>query len=326
MLQFLIRRVLLLIPTLIIISIISFIIIELPPGDFLTDYLIRMDDMGTISQEIVDGLRAQYGLDDPLYVRYLKWITNFVQGDFGFSLAHRQPVNRIIGERLVLTIVVSLSSLVFAWVIAIPIGIYSAVRQYSIGDYVFTFIGFLGLAIPNFMLALVLMYLSYALFGASVGGLFSPDYLIAPWSFGKVIDLLRHLWIPMIVVGTAGTASMIRILRANLLDELRKTYVIAARVKGLAERRLRWKYPIRMAINPIISTIGWILPRLISGATITSVVLGLPTAGPVFLSALQQQDMYLAGSFVMILATLTVIGTLVSDILLAVVDPRIRFD
>ncbi len=314
------------IPTLFVISIISFIIIELPPGDFLTDYLIRMDEMGTMSQEIVDGLRERYGLDDPFYARYAKWIFNFIQGDFGFSLQHRQPVRVIIGDRLILTVIVSLASLVFAWVVAIPVGIYSAVKQYSAGDYIFTFLGFLGLAIPNFMLALVLMYLSYALFGTSVGGLFSQEYLIAPWSFGKVLDLLKHIWIPMIVVGTAGTASMIRILRANLLDELRKTYVTAARVKGLKEGRLRIKYPIRMAINPIISTIGWILPRLISGATITAVVLGLPTAGPVFLTALRTQDMYLAGSFVMILATLTVIGTLISDILLAVVDPRIRFD
>jgi peptide/nickel transport system permease protein len=328
MIQFLARRFLLMIPTLFVISVISFIIIELPPGDFLTTYIQKQEDLHAsgISEEIIAGMEQRWGLDRPWYWRYLRWITNFVQGDLGFSLDYMKPVNEIIGERLILTMVVSLASLLFAWGMAIPIGVYSAVRQYSTGDYILSFLGFIGLAVPNFMLALVLMYLSYSLFDASVGGLFSREYLIAQWSLGKVIDLLKHLWIPMIVVGTAGTASTIRVMRANLLDELRKNYVVAARVGGLKETALLVKYPIRVAINPLISTIGWLLPTLISGATITAVVLGLPTVGPVFLRALQVQDMYLAGSVVMLLATATVIGTVLSDILLAAIDPRIRFD
>ena len=326
MLKFVIRRLLIMVPTLAIISLISFIIIELPPGDFLTHYIQTQEEMGGVSQEIVDGLRARYGLDQPWYTRYFKWIFRFVQGDFGYSLSLRQPVKNLIAERLMLTMVVSLSSLVFAWGLAVPIGVYSAVRQYSVGDYLFTFFGFIGLAVPNFMLALILMYFSYRIFGTGLGGLFSQEYLLAPWSIGKVLDLLKHLWVPMIVVGTAGTAATIRIMRANLLDELRKTYVITSRVKGLSEVSLLMKYPVRAAINPLISTVGWLLPYLISGATITAVVLGLPTAGPLFLQALRVQDMFLAGSFVMILAALTVIGTLVSDVLLAVIDPRIRFD
>jgi peptide/nickel transport system permease protein len=316
------------IPTLFVISVISFIVIELPPGDFLTTYLQKQEDLhdSGISEEIIAGMQQRWGLDRPWHWRYFRWITNFVQGDLGFSLDYMKPVNEIIGERLILTMVVSLASLLFAWGMAIPIGVYSAVRQYSTGDYILTFLGFIGLAVPNFMLALVLMYVSYSLFDASVGGLFSREYLIASWSPGKVIDLLKHLWIPMIVVGTAGTASTIRVMRANLLDELRKNYVVAARVGGLKETALLVKYPIRVAINPLISTIGWLLPTLISGATITAVVLGLPTVGPVFLRALQVQDMYMAGSVVMLLATATVIGTVISDILLAAIDPRIRFD
>ena len=328
MIQFLARRFLLMIPTLFVISIISFVVIELPPGDFLTTYLQKQEDLhdSGISEEIIAGMQQRWGLDRPWYWRYFRWITNFVQGDLGFSLDHMKPVNEIVAERLLLTMVVSLASLLFAWGMAIPIGVYSAVRQYSTGDYILTFLGFIGLAVPNFMLALVLMYVSYSLFDASVGGLFSREYLIAPWSLGKVIDLLKHLWIPMIVVGTAGTASTIRVMRANLLDELRKNYVVAARVGGMKETALLVKYPIRVAINPLISTIGWLLPTLISGATITAVVLGLPTVGPVFLRALQVQDMYMAGSVVMLLATATVIGTVLSDILLAAIDPRIRFD
>jgi peptide/nickel transport system permease protein len=316
------------IPTLFVISVISFVVIELPPGDFLTTYLQKQEDLhdSGISEEIIAGMQQRWGLDRPWHWRYFRWITNFVQGDLGFSLDYMKPVNEIIGERLILTMVVSLASLLFAWGMAIPIGVYSAVRQYSTGDYILTFLGFIGLAVPNFMLALVLMYVSYSLFDASVGGLFSREYLIASWSPGKVIDLLKHLWIPMIVVGTAGTASTIRVMRANLLDELRKNYVVAARVGGLKETALLVKYPIRVAINPLISTIGWLLPTLISGATITAVVLGLPTVGPVFLRALQVQDMYMAGSVVMLLATATVIGTVISDILLAAIDPRIRFD
>ena len=312
------------IPTLVAISIISFIVIELPPGDFVTAQLRKMETQ-QISKETIENLRHRYGLDKPAYVRYLRWAGNFVQGDFGYSLSWNKPVRELLASRMVLTIVVSVSALLFTWAVAIPIGIYSAVRQYSIGDYFWTFIGFLGLSIPGFMFALVLMFLSYKYFDLSIGGLFSEEYQMAPWSWGKVVDLLSHLWIPVIVVGMAGTASLIRIVRANLLDELKKPYVEAARARGISEMKLIFKYPVRIAINPLISSIGWLLPSLISGAVITAVVLGLPTASPLFLGALKRQDMQLAGAFVMLTSTLTVIGMLISDILLAIVDPRIRY-
>jgi peptide/nickel transport system permease protein len=326
MLSYLIRRVLIIIPTLIVISMISFIIIELPPGDFVSSYVRQVESQGEVSREALDAMRASFGLDEPIPVRYFKWISRFVQGDFGYSLAWNASVREVVGDRLTLTIVVSFSSLLFAWVLAIPIGLYSAVKQYSIGDYTFTFFGFLGLSIPNFMLALVLMYISVTQFGGSVGGLFSREFALAPWSLAKVWDLIKHLWLPVIVVGTAGTAGTIRVMRNNMLDELNKPYVTTARAKGLSEWRVIMKYPFRFAINPVISTVGWLLPQLIGGAVITSVVLNLPTTGPIFLRALREQDMYLAGFFVMILATLTVIGTLISDLLLAAVDPRIRYD
>jgi len=327
MLTFIFKRLLLMIPTVVIIAVISFIIIELPPGDFVTSRIMQLEEDGVASddtRELAASLRARYGLDKPWFVRFVRWFFNFIRGEFGYSFAYNQRVNELIGERLALTVTISLASLLFVWVVAFPIGIYSAVRQYSPGDYVFTFLGFLGLATPNFLLALILMFFSYKFFGTGVGGLFSPQYFDAPWSFGKVFDLLKHLFVPMVVVGTAGTAGTIRIMRANLLDELRKAYVITARSKGLGERFLLFKYPVRVALNPFISTVGWVLPGLISGAVITAVVLALPTAGPLFLEALQNEDMYLAGSFVMLTATLTVIGTLLSDILLAIVDPRIR--
>ncbi len=326
MLSYLIRRVLIIIPTLIVISMISFIIIELPPGDFVSSYVRQIESQGEWSGEALDAMRASFGLDEPIPVRYFKWISRFVQGDFGYSLAWNASVREVVGDRLALTIVVSFSSLLFAWFLAIPIGLYSAVKQYSIGDYTFTFFGFLGLSIPNFMLALVLMYISVTQFGGSVGGLFSREFALAPWSLAKVWDLIKHLWLPVIVVGTAGTAGTIRVMRNNMLDELNKPYVTTARAKGLSEWRVIMKYPFRFAINPVISTVGWLLPQLIGGAVITSVVLNLPTTGPIFLRALREQDMYLAGFFVMILATLTVIGTLISDLLLAAVDPRIRYD
>ncbi len=326
MLSFVIRRVLIMIPTLLVISIISFIIIELPPGDFASATIAQQQALtGEFDTEAIQALRARYGLDQPIPVRYFRWITNFVRGDFGHSMFWGAPVTRVVGDRLSLTVVVSFTSLVFAWAIAIPVGLYSAVKQYSIGDYVFTFLGFIGLAIPNFMLALVLMYVNSQFFGGSVGGLFSNEFVNAPWSFAKVLDLLGHLWLPVIVVGTAGTAGTIRIMRNNMLDELNKPYVITARAKGLKEMRILLKYPFRMAVNPVVSTAGWLLPQLIGGAVIVSVVLDLPTTGPVFLEALRQQDMYVAGFFVMALATLTVIGTLLSDLLLAVIDPRIRY-
>ncbi len=326
MLQFIVKRLLFMIPTLAVISIISYIIIELPPGDYVTTYINTLMEAGDIPDHVIENLRHQYGLNQPWYVRYWKWITRFVRGDMGYSLAWHQPVRDLIGARLLYSLLISFSALMFTWVVAFPIGIYSAVKQYSVGDYVFTFAGFLGLAIPNFLLALILMYLSYRYLDTGVGGLFSQEYTTAPWSFAKAIDLLKHLAIPMIVVGTAGTAGTIRVMRANLLDELQKPYVMTARAKGLQYWKLVLRYPVRLALNPFISTVGWVLPSLIAGETIVSVVLALPTAGPLFLQALLEEDMYLAGSFVMLAASLTVIGTLLSDILLAIIDPRIRYE
>ncbi|MGA8831680.1 MAG: ABC transporter permease [Desulfomonilaceae bacterium] len=326
MLAYLIRRIMIMIPTLIAISIISFTIIQLPPGDFLTTYVAQLSASGeTVDQAELESLRARFGLDQPMYIQYLKWAWNFVHGDFGHSFEWNKPVSELIGERLGLTVVISVCTLLFTWAVSIPIGIYSAVRQYSWLDYILTVLGFIGLATPNFLLALVLLWVSYAYFGLSIGGLFSPHFAEAPWSFAKVIDLMEHLWVPVIIVGLAHTAKFIRIIRGNLLDELRKPYVVTARAKGLSETRLILKYPVRVAINPLVSTIGWTLPELISGIAITAVVLNLPTTGPLLLSALMSQDMQLAGTFIMFLSCLTVIGTLVSDILLAWVDPRIRF-
>jgi peptide/nickel transport system permease protein len=326
MVSYILRRLLLMIPTLTAISVISFIIIQLPPGDYLTSYIAQLGQTGeTVDEAMIASLKKRYGLDQPMYFQYFKWLWRFLQGDLGQSFEWNKPVISLIGERLILTMLISLVTLVFVWALSIPIGIYSATHQYSVGDYTFTLLGFVGLATPNFLLALVLMFAAYAYFGTSVGGLFSPDFVEARWSLAKVADMMKHLWIPMVVIGTDGTAGLIRIMRGNLLDELRKQYVITARAKGIGERRLLFKYPVRVAINPFISTVGWTLPGLISGETITAVVLSLPTTGPLLLRALMSQDMYLAGSFVFLLSILTVIGTLVSDILLVWVDPRIRF-
>ena len=327
MLQFIIRRVLYMIPTLFAISIVSFIIIQLPPGDYLTSLVATMAATGeTVDRAQLVALEQRYGLGQPIYVQYWKWISGILlRGDFGQSFEWNQPVNTLIWGRLALTFILSLTTLLFTWLVAFPIGIYSAVRQYSAGDYLFTVIGYVGLAIPNFLLALVLMYIAFKYFNQSVGGLFSPQYVDAPWSFGKVMDMFAHLWIPVVIIGTAGTAGLIRIMRANLLDELHKPYVVTARAKGMPERRLLLKYPVRVALNPFVSTVGWTLPGVVSGAAIGSIVLSLPTTGPLLLRALMSQDMYLAGSFIMLLSTLTVIGTLISDILLAWLDPRIRF-
>lgn len=327
MLQFIIRRVLYMIPTLFVISIVSFVIIQLPPGDYLTSLVATMAATGeTVDRAQLVALEQRYGLGQPVYVQYWKWISGILlRGDFGQSFEWNQPVNTLIWGRLALTFILSLTTLLFTWFVAFPIGIYSAVRQYSAGDYLFTVIGYVGLAIPNFLLALVLMYIAFKYFNQSVGGLFSPQFVDAPWSFAKVMDMFAHLWIPVVIIGTAGTAGLIRIMRANLLDELHKPYVVTARAKGLPERRLLLKYPVRVALNPFVSTVGWTLPVLVSGAAIVSIVLSLPTTGPLLLRALMSQDMYLAGSFIMLLSTLTVIGTLISDILLAWLDPRIRF-
>jgi peptide/nickel transport system permease protein len=315
------------IPTLIVISIISFTIIQLPPGDFLTSYVAGISARGeTIDEAEILALRNAYGLGEPIYIQYFKWIGGVLHGDFGQSFTWRVPVANLIWDRVGLTVLVSFITLMFTWMIAFPIGIYSAVRQYSILDYIFTFIGFVGVAIPGFLLALILMVVAYAQFNMSVGGLFSSAFQDAPWSWAKVSDLLQHIWIPVIVLGLSGTASLIRIMRANLLDELNRPYVVTARAKGQTEFKLLMRYPVRAALNPFVSTLGWTLPQLVSGSTIVAVVLSLPLTGPMMLQALVSQDMYLAGSFILILSTLTVIGTLISDILLAWLDPRIRLD
>jgi peptide/nickel transport system permease protein len=328
MAQFVIRRLLLMLPTLFAISIVSFIIIQLPPGDFLTSYIANLAGSGeTVQQEVIDALNQRFGLDQPVYVQYFKWISNIItKGDFGQSFQWNRPVDTLIWDRMWLTVVLSVATLLFTWIIAFPIGVFSAVRQYSAGDYVATFFGFLGLAVPDFLLALVLMYIAFKYFNQSVGGLFSPEYQDAPWSMGKFLDLLSHLWIPMLILGTSGTASLIRVMRANLLDELRKPYVRTARAKGLPEWKVIVKYPVRVALNPFVSTAGWLLPGLVSGSIIVAVVLSLPTTGPLLLSALTSQDMYLAGAFILLLSVLTLFGTLLSDILLAWLDPRIRYE
>ncbi|WFE76416.1 ABC transporter permease [Roseinatronobacter sp. S2] len=328
MARYIATRILYMIPTIILISIVSFMIIQLPPGDYLSTMVARYAETGEqLSQEAMIRLRERYGLGEPMIVQYWYWITNIVfRGDFGMSFAWGLPVSDLIWSRLGLTVLLSLSTLFVVWIIALTIGIYSAVNQYSIGDYVATTIGFLGLAIPNFLLALVLMYLGYTLFGQSVGGLFSPQYEVAPWSFGKFLDLLSNLWIPILVLGTAGTASLIRETRANLLDEMRKPYVTTARAKGLKERTVIMKYPVRIALNFFVSAQATILVTLISGEVIVSIVLSLPTTGPLLLGALMSQDMYLAASFILMLSVLNVISTLLSDIALTWLDPRIRYD
>ncbi len=309
------------------ISIVTFVLIQLPPGDFLTSYIAELESTGHVLDDAeIASLRNRYGLDSPIYTQFLKWFWNLLQGDFGVSFQWNKPVNELIWERLALTFIISLATLLFTWIVALPIGVYSATHQYSVSDYVITFFGFLGRGIPDFMLALILMWIGLIYLGTSAGGLFSLEYKQAPWSLAKIWDLLKHLWVPIIVLGTSNTAGLIRIMRNNLLDELHKPYVETARSKGLTEQKILWKYPVRIALNPFVSTVGWVLPTLISGATIVSVVLSLPTTGPLLLSALLSQDMYLAGSFVMILSTLTILGTLVSDILLAWIDPRIRME
>ncbi|HOZ46679.1 MAG TPA: ABC transporter permease [Candidatus Hydrogenedentes bacterium] len=327
MITYIMRRLLIMIPTLLIISVITFAVIQLPPGDYLTTYLANLADTGEVAdQAVIESLRRQYGLDKPLHVQYFIWISGFVRGDFGQSFSTNKPVNELIWERLALTITISFVTLVLTWIIAIPIGIFSAVRQYTVFDYVFTFLGFVGMSVPGFLLALVLMSVSYTYLGTTPGGLFSEEYIEAAWSIAKVGDLCKHLWVPVVILSVAGTAGLIRQVRANLLDQLEMPYVVTARSKGLAELRLLLKYPVRVAVNPIVSTLGWMLPGLFSGSVIVAMVLNLPTVGPLLLRALMDQDMFLAGSIIMILSTLTVIGTLISDILLAWVDPRIRFE
>ena len=325
MFRYFVQRLLVMVPTLIVISIAVFAIIQAPPGDYLETYITELQSQGqAVDPEKIEWLRKTYGLDQPFYIQYLKWVGGLVQGDMGYSFEHQESVSEVVGDRLILTIVVSFASIVFVWIVSFPIAIYSAVRQYSIGDYAFTFLGYIGLATPSFLIALILLYLAKEYFDISIGGLMDPQYLNASWSWAKFQSILAHLWIPVLVIGLPGTAGMIRRLRANLLDELNKQYVITGRAKGLPPGRLLVKYPLRLSLNPFIADIGSLLPELISGSVIVSVVMSLPLTGPILLSALKSQDMYLAGSFLMFMALLTVIGVFISDILLAMLDPRIR--
>jgi len=319
------HRLFMMIPTLLVISFIVFIIIQLPPGDYLETYIAELESQGeSADPDKIAFLRKEYGLDQPLMIQYWNWMSGFALGDFGYSFEFDLPVREVIGDRVWLTVLVSFVTILFTWLIAFPIGIYCATHQYSWGDYGLSLVGFLGLATPNFLLALIMLYLANVWFGTSIGGLMDPEYLDQPWSLDKAKSVLEHLWIPVVVIGTSGTAGMIRRLRANLLDELEKQYVLTAKAKGLAPGKVLRKYPLRMSLNFFIADIGNILPSVISGAEVTAIVLSLPTTGPMLLRSLQSQDMYLAGTFLMFLAILTVVGMLVSDLLLAWLDPRIR--
>jgi peptide/nickel transport system permease protein len=324
-LNFLVRRLITMVWTLLGISVLVFIIIQLPPGDYLTSYIAEIQASGErIADEKIAFLREQYGLDLPLWRQYLVWVTGLLHGDLGYSFEYNQPVADVIGERMFLTMVLNFCTVLFIYIVSFPIGVYCATHQYSYADHALSFLGFVGLATPNFLLALILLYLANVWFGTSIGGLMDPQYIDQSWSVRKALSVLEHLWVPVVVIGTSGTAGMIRRLRANLLDELQKQYVTTARAKGAPEMRVLRRYPLRMALNPFIADIGTLLPQIISGSVIVSAVMSLPTTGPMLLSSLQSQDMYLAGSFLMFLAVLTVVGMLVSDILLAVLDPRIR--
>ena len=325
MIRYLLWRVLVMIPTLILISMLVFAIIELPPGDYFESYVQELRAMGeTADLQEIEDLKARYGFDQPVPIRYLHWVGGMLQGDFGYSFEYRMPVSEVVASRMWLTVLVSMVTIIFTWIIAFPIGIYSATHQYSWGDYGLTFLGLLGIAIPNFMLALILMYFANVWFGVSIGHLMDREFLGQPMSWEKARSILSHLWIPVLIIGTAGTAAMARRLRANLLDELDKQYVLTARAKGLHPFKVLTKYPLRLALNFFVSDIGSLLPAIVSGAEITAIVLSLETTGPLLIRALQSQDMYLAGSFLMFLAVLTVIGVLISDIALALLDPRIR--
>ena len=328
MIGYIFRRLLLFIPTVVAISIITFILIQLPPGDYISSYAAQLEASGQeASEQLLVALRHRYGLNQPLYVQYFKWIGGILtRGDFGHSMQWNRPVSDLIWDRIAWTFGISFVTIIFTWILAFPIGIYSATHQYSPFDYLFTFIGFFGQGIPDFLLALVLMWIGFSVFQQDIGGLFSEAYRTAPWSWPKFVDLLGHLWIPVTVLSVSGTARLIRIMRANLLDELRKPYVATARAKGMKEWQLVLKYPVRVALNPFVSSIALVLPQLISGTTIISIVLSLPTTGPIQIRSLMSQDMYLSGSIFLLLSSLTILGTLISDLLLAVVDPRIRLN
>ena len=326
MLRFAVRRIALLFPMLFIASVITFAIIQAPPGDFLDDYIAELMEQGEagFNRADVEYLREQYRLNDPLPIQYGKWFLNVLQWDLGLSLEWNKPVTELLNQRLLLTVILGLFTITFTWTMAIPIGILSAVKQYSWWDYIWTFISYLGVATPNFMIALVVIWMAFSYFGANLVGLFSSEYIDAPWSIAKVIDMLKHIWVPMLIVGTSGTARLTRIVRANLLDELSKPYVETARAKGVSELKLLLKYPTRIALNPFVSTAGWELSELFSGSLIVATVMGLPTMGPLLLRALISQDMYMAGSMLLILTYLTLVGTLISDLALGLMDPRIR--
>jgi len=325
MVTFLLQRLGFAALTLSVISVLAFVIIQLPPGDFVDAYIANLSASGSaVTQAEAETLRLLYGLDQPIWVQYFKWISRVLVGDFGQSMEWRRPVSEVIGDRLWMTVLISFFALILTWGIALPIGVISAVRQYSVADYVFTFISFIGLAIPNFLLALVIMYVAFRYFGANVGGLFSAEYELAPWSWGKIWDLMKHLPLPGLILALAGTAQLVRIMRANLLDELRKPYVVTARAKGLSEKRVIVKYPVRAALNPFASSIAYLFPYLVSGSVIVSIVLSLPTVGPLLVKALIAQDMFLAGTIILLLGALTVVGTFISDLVLMWIDPRIR--
>ncbi len=325
MFRYIAHRLLIMVPTLVAISFVVFVVIQLPPGDYLTTLIEELRELGEPADlKQIEALREEYGLDKPFMLQYLDWVTGLLQGDLGYSFEYEQPVAEVVGDRLWLSFIVSFATIIFTWIVAFPIGVYSATHQYSWADNSLTFIGFLGLATPNFLLALVMVYLANVWFGTEIGGLMDERYIGQPWTWGKIVSVLEHLWIPVIVIGTSGTAGMIRRLRANLLDELQKQYVVTGRAKGLPPFKLLMKYPLRMSLNPFISDIGDLLPQVISGAVIVSVVLNLPTTGKMLYDALLSQDMFLAGSFLMFLALLTVIGVLISDLALAFLDPRIR--
>ena len=327
MLQYIIKRLLILPFLLFIFSIIAFILIQAPPGDFLTSYIAELATSGSsIERAQIDALRALYGLDQPLYIQYFKWIGRLLTGDLGFSLDWQKPISELIGERLALTLALGVGTFIFTWLVAIPIGILSATRQYSFFDYFFTVFNYIGVATPTFMTALVLMWIAFKYYGLSVTGLFSPEYIDAVWSWDRTVDLLKHLWLPVVILGLDGTARLARVMRANLLDELKKPYMEMARAKGMSEWSLVMKYPVRLALNPLVSTIGWYLPLIFSGSVIVATVMNLPTIGPMLLRALISQDMYLAGTIILIYMILAIIGTLISDILLAWLDPRSRME
>ena len=325
MLTYLVRRILTMLLTMLVISALVFIIIQLPPGDYLSSHIAQLESQGElVPHEKIEFLRRQYGLDRPLHEQYFVWLFGMLQGDLGYSFEYNLPVSDVIGDRILLTIILNFATILFIYVVSFPIGVYSATHQYTWGDHGLTFIGFLGLATPNFLLALILMYLANVWFGTSIGTLMAEEYLNEPWSVAKALSVMEHLWVPVVVIGTSGTAGMIRRLRANLLDELQKQYVITGRAKGLPPGKLLRKYPLRMALNPFVADIGNLLPQIVSGSVIVSAVMSLQTTGPMLLAALQSQDMYLAGSFLIFLAALTVVGMFLSDVLLAVLDPRIR--